>query len=276
MPSLYAKTLSQVVNDTLRYCNDYRGEEENGFTWLRSEVIARANDLLLELVQKTGILRDTQTIPLKKDINIYDLPPDCIRPLRFMIHGLGGNIVLPRTMSELDLQGQPLAVKGDPYYFLRDHLAPSQVAFFPTPYRTGSTFTRDSDYGLLRQIKDADGNLLPFDANLPLRRIRGVPFVRRGNGGIIREVISTYGNMQVTFVRAPEKWGDPEKYPDSDIPDWIHPHLKYGVAEKVLISSKRPLHALKLQRAVLKWAAARFELQRHCDYLGPMAGMESV
>ncbi len=275
MVSSYAKTLKQVVNDTLRYVSDYRGDEANGFTWLRSEVISRANDLILELVQKTGILRDTQTIHLIDGTNIYDLPSDCIRPLRFMIHGLGGTIVLPRTMSELDLIGQPLAVEGDPYYFLRDHLDPSQVAFFPTPYREGSTFTRDSDYGLLRGIEDADG-YLPFDANKPLRRIRGVPFVRRGDGQIIREVISTYGNIQVTFVRAPEIWLDPEKYPDADIPDWIHPHLKYGVAEKVLISSKKPLHALKLQRATLKWSAARFELQRHCEHLGPMVGMEPV
>ena len=275
MSSAYAKTLRQVVNDTFRYCNDYRGDGTNGFSWLWSEVAARANDLLLELVQKTGILRDTQTIHLIEGTNIYDLPPDCIRPLRFMIHGLGGAIVLPRTVSELDLQGQPLAIEGDPYYFLRDHLGPSQVAFFPTPWRDGSTFTRDSDYGLLRGIEDADG-YLPFDANKPLRRIRGVPFVRRGDGRIIREVISTYGNIQVTFVRAPERWLDPEKYPDSDIPDWIHPHLKYGVAEKVLVSSKKPLHALKLQRATLKWASARFELQRHCEHLGPMVGMEPV
>ena len=276
MVSPYAKTLRMVVNDTFRFVNDFRGDGKDGFVWSWSELASRANELILDLVRETGILRDTQTIILEEDLNIYDLPPDCIRPLRFMIHGLQGSLILPRTMSELDLVGQQMNVEGDPYYFIKDLLGPDQICFFPTPYRDGSSFTRDSPTGLLRQIKDAEGNYITYDANLPLRRITGVPFTRRGDGRIIREVISPYGNIQVTFIRAPSFWTNPEGYPDSDIPDWIHKDLKYGVSEKVLVTSKLPLHKFKLPVAREKWLAAKWKLQRNIEYVGPLVGCEPV
>lgn len=275
MVSAYARTLTHVVASTLRFCNDYRGDNTDGFLWKWSETASRANDLVLDLVRRTGILRDTKTIVLEEDVNVYDLPPDCIRPLRFMVHGLQGSLILPRTMAELDLVGQPMNVEGDPYYFMADHLTWGQIAFFPTPYRDGSTFTRDSDYGLLRQVRDADGNL-PFDDNRPLRRIRGVPFVRGGDGQIIRELISPYGNVQVTYVRAPARWTDPNSYPDPDIPEFIHPFLKYGVSETILRSSKKPLHAIKLPIAKKKWNDAVLTLQRHCEYQGSTKGLEPI
>ncbi len=276
MPSPYARTLRQVVNDTLRFCNDYRGDAVNGLIWQWAEVAAKGNDLLIDIVRRTGILRDTAIIQLQTDVSVYDLPPDCVRPLRFMVNGLGGTLILPRTMSELDLQGQPMNVEGDPYYFMRDLLGPDQVAFFPTPYQDGSTFTRDSDYGSLRGIQDAEGNYLPYDANLPLRRIAGVPFVRTGDGHIIREVISPMGNIQVTYVRAPANWSGTDVYPDDGIPEFIHKDLKFGLAELILPASKKPLHILKLARAKQKWANVIFNLQRIAESQGAMAGMEPV
>jgi len=265
-----------VVNDTFRYCNDFRGDGVDGLIWLWSEVKGKTNALLLDMVRRTGILRDTGIVQLQANVNVYDLPPDCIRPLRFMVNGLGGTLILPRTMSELDLLGQPMNVKGDPYYFMRDLLGPDQVAFFPTPSQRGASFTRDSPYGLLRGVFDAYGNFIPYDANLALRRIAGVPFVRTGDGNIIREVISPTGNIQVTYVRAPANWTDPDGYPDDGIPEHTHKDLKYGLACEILPVSKKPLHILKLVRAKKKWDSVIYNLQRISEYQGAMSGMEPI
>lgn len=276
MTSPYAKTLRMVINDTLRYCNDYRGDGKDGRLWTWAECQDRANYVLMDMVRRTGILKATRTIPLQKDVSIYDLPLDCVRILRVGIHGIEGNVILPTTQAEMDLIRQPMSTKGDPFKFLRDIMAPNQICFYPIPYRDGSATSRDSDYGLLRQIKDADGNLLPFDGNLALRRVRGVPFARSGDGGIIREVISTYGNVQVTYIRNPAKWEDPEGYPDADIPVYTHYNLKHGIAERLLPTSRRKIHIIKYQRSKIKWAKVMADLQVYAERVGPLVGIEPV
>lgn len=272
MPTNYARDLREVINETLRLVNDYQGDGKNGKTWAWTEVRKEAQSLLLDLVRKTGILKNTQVIPLLKDQQVYDLPPDCIRLLRVNIHGYGGWVLLPREASEYDLMGSPQDESGDPGNFFRDILPPGQIGVNPIPNRDGSTFTRDSTTGLLREIRDADGNTIDFDANRPLRRIKGVPFTRSGTGRLIREVISPYGNLQVTYVRAPAKWEKPNSYPDADIPEYIHKDLKYGVAARVLAGSRKPLHLLKRKRFLMKWQAVERNLQRRTEHKGPMAG----
>jgi len=270
LPSSYARTLRQVINDSLRLCNDYQGDGKNGKTWTWLEVRREAQGLLLDLVRRTGILKDTQVIPLTEDDQVYDLPSDCIRLTRVNIHGYSGFILLPRQMSEDDLVGRTQDESGYPTRFFRDILPPGQIGVHPIPNQDGSSFTRDSNTGLLRQIKDADGNYIEYDANRPLRRISGVPFTRRGRGRIIREVISPYGNIQVTFIRVPDLWVKPAAYPDSDIPEYIHKDLKYGIAARLLMGSKKKIHILKRKRFGLKWRTVIGNLQRHTEYKGPM------
>ena len=145
MVTAYAKTLTQVVDDTLRFCNDFKGTGADGVTWTWAEVKGRASQLLIDLVRKTGCLRATATIILAAGTSVYNLPSDCIRPLRFTFDGFDGTLVLPRTISELDLQGVELSTSGDPYYFMRDTLGPSQIAVYPKPQTAGDPATEEGN-----------------------------------------------------------------------------------------------------------------------------------
>lgn len=227
MVSPYARTLAQVVDDTLRFVNDFKGTGQDGYLWKWNEVKARANDLVIDLVRRTGLLRHTDKITLEEDVNVYDLPVDCIRPLHLMLDGVDGTLVLPRSLNELDFQGQPIAISGDPYYVYRDVLLPTQIGFFPTPSSDGSA----TDYS---------------------------------------------GNILVVYVRAPLMWDNPDSYPDPEIPDWCHKDFKYGLAEMILPTSNKPLHISKLVRAKKKWMRTVYQVQRICEFAGPLTGMEPV
>lgn len=277
MPSSYALTLRDVINGALRLCNDFTEDGNDGrmFTW--DEARRKLWESLIQLAVETGILKDVQLIPLTVNSQIYDLPPNCVRLLRVQMNGPVGKIVLPKSVLEYDMAGQGISSLGDPENFFRDkYLPPNQIGFVPIPRTSGSTFTRDSDYGLLREIVDGDGNRLPFDDNLALRRITGVPFIRSGDGNIIRGIVSPYGNIQVTYVRVPDKWIEPGNYPDSDIPEYVHKDFKYGIAEKLLFGARKKLFQVKQKRFAWKWQNTLDDLKRYSQHMGNMANMEAL
>lgn len=278
MPSSYARTLRQVINGAFRLINDYQGNGKDGklFTWLEARTMAQ--DVLLEMVRRTGILRDSRIIFLQADTQTYSLPDDCIRILRVGLNRARGTVVLPTSFAERDYQQLARSSEGEPFEFYRDHtLAMNQIGFIPTPSQDGSSFTRDSDYGLLRRVVDEDGNALPFDANTGgLRTVRGVPLHVAGNARIIRELISLYGNIQVAYVRAPEKWVNPDAYPDADIPDFVHKDLKYGLAAILCSYSRRRIHQFKFARFSARWGSVVGKLQRHAETTGPLDEMKPM
>jgi hypothetical protein len=290
--SVYARTVQQIIDDSFRLCLDFRGSGTDGRLWKYSEVLDDLNFALIDLAKNSGILRGTAVVPITAGVNVYNLPADCIRPLRFMIHGLQGKFLLPTSKTKRDLQRLPFTPTGDPRYFFREFLAPNQVGFFPTPSQTGSTFTEGAGFGggtfggggynigdgggnsitpgILRGISDADGHI-PFDANKPLRAIRGVPFTRLGGDGkIIRNIISPQGNIQVWYLRTPEVVERQNQYPDVGIPEFIHMWIKYGVAARMCMYSKRQVHQDKLKRFLMTWRGAVNRLKRFATWQGPM------
>lgn len=270
MPSAYSKTVRQMGDAALRLLGDYQGSGKNGRQWTWIEVERALKDTVFALAAATGILKKVQTIQLEENVAVYDLPDDCIRVLRVGIHGLSGRVVLPASMAEYDYQSQDTAATGFPTQFFRDILSPNQIGFYPMPSRAGSSFTRDSAYGLLRRLTDGDGNALPLDANRPLRQIRGVPFRRSGTGYVIRDVISTYGNVQVVYVRAPDFPTNPSETIDSEIPDYVHKDIPYGACLRLMAGSRKGIHRVKMRRFILKWNNALFDLRRRCEHKGPL------
>lgn len=266
--SAYARNLSEIVEGAQRIVGDYVRPQSNGLVWAWSEVHEAANDTILDLVNRTHVLKDVRVVSLRSGVNIYDLPPDCLRPLRVGMHGASGYVVLPKSMEEVDLEGVSRAALGDPLTFFLDFLKPNQIGVLPIPYRDGSSMARDSDYGLLRRVEDGVGDVLPQDSSRPLRVIRGVPIERSGNGEIIREVVSPNGNLRVHFVRTPAIMNLPGDYPDRDIPEWVHPDIKYGVAARLLIYRRGKLDRIKLERFSRKWLRAATRLQRISEYQG--------
>jgi hypothetical protein len=277
MPSSYARKLGQIIDDTLRLCGDYTGSRKNGELWTIHEVKDAINDIVYQLVLDTNILRDTRTIHIEADTYVYTLPADLLRLLRVSLHGTNGTIMFPKSTTEYDLVRGNRADSGDPTHFQTDlDLAYNQISFVPTPNTTGGETSRDSDYGLLRSISDGS-DYLEYDDNRPLRRIRGLPFTRSGTGRIIREVISPYGNIQLTFVRVPAMMEDfDDDYPDPDIPDYVHKDIKYGAASLLLEGSKRGIDSLKLIRCQRKWGAVSAKLQRNSEHQGPMREVSPV
>lgn len=268
-PSPYARTLLQVVSDTQRLCNDYIAQGKDGDTWTWMEMKSAVQDTILDMVRRTGILRESRVIFLDEDEQVYDLPDDCIRLLRVGLNKITGSIALPTSISHRDMAGLSRSSEGQPTDFYRDHsLGPNQIGFIPTPGESGSTFLRDSDYGLLRRIIDSEGNELEFDANKALRRIVGIPISMSGRSHIIRELVSLYGNIQVNYIRAPEKWDRPNTYPEDDILPYIHKDIKYGAAARILKSSKKRLLIMKQGRFEVKWNRILGKLQRYAETMG--------
>lgn len=268
MPS-YARTLRDVINGALRLCGDYRGDGVSGKIWSWSEVRTMIQDELLDLCRRTGILKESRIIFLEEDEQVYDLPPDCIRILRVGINKFTGAVVLPTSISERDYQGLARSSEGTPLEFYRDHtLAPNQIGFIPTPNEDGSKMTRDQDYGLLRRVTNADGDAMTFDDNLALRRITGVPISLSGDGQIIRDFASLYGNVWVNYVRAPAKWEKEDEYPDSDFPEYVHKDFKYLTAIRMLKMGDKAIHGLKKKRFQAKWIMIEQGLQRNAEHHG--------
>ncbi len=262
MADEHRKNLGQIVDSALTLIGDFRGAGLDGHWNTRAESRAIARRVYLSLVRDTGILRDTATIPIIANTHVYDLPNDLLRPIRIGMDGPEGYTLIANSAWAIETSGLKLVDKGSPYYFYRDIFSPSQIAVYPEPQTTGSTMTRDSDYGLLRAIRDADGNYLPYDANLPLRDIRGVPFMRSGTGQIIREVISPLGNLYITYVRSPGEFINDNDFPDSDIPTTIHKDFRFGVAEILLEPKHDNLSKLKHEAFKGVWRRAKDRLKK--------------
>jgi hypothetical protein len=269
----YSKTLDSIMLATHRLCGDAipNGSHYDGRIWRWQEVAYAINRATLEAVDRAGGLRSARVIPLTEGVGVYDLPEDCLRLLRVNMHGMDGWIVLPTSLTELDLAQSCRVATGDPVNFYREFLKSNQIGVLPIPGRDGSTFDRDSPYGLLRQVKDEDGNLMPFDDNLPLRGIRGVPFERSGDGSIIREIISPYGNLSIHYVRSPAKMVNLDDYPDSGIPEWFHRYLAYGASVFLMRYRRDKLSQMKVKIFGVKWSKATRRLQTQIEYAGPMS-----
>jgi len=269
MASAYAKTVRMMVNDTLRLCADYYGDGQDGRNWMWSEAQAAVKDAVFNMTRETEVLKESSLVPLTENVAVYDLPPNCLRILRVGIHGLAGRVVLPRAMAEYDYQQKNTSATGFPYEFFRDILSPNQIGVYPTPSQTGGDFTRDSDYGLLRQLTDADGARIPFDGNRALRRLAGVPFTRTGSGNIIREIIAPYGNLFLTYVRTPEFPTNPDHFIDSGIPEYVHKDIRYGAALLLLPQQSTTVTAMKVKKFAYKWKDAKFRLMTRSRHKGP-------
>lgn len=273
--SYYARKLGQIVDDALRLCRDFRAEGGDGRKWRWNEVVEIVNDVILNVSKRTGILRDVGVIPVVANTNVYDLPANCVKVLRVGINGMEGTVLLPTTVTKVDLVRNARSATGEPVEFFREFLASNQIGFFPVPSITGSTFTRDHDHGLLRRISDADG-VLPFDAGRPLRRVRGVPFEVSGQGRIVRELWSPYGNIEVWYQRNPSKMSLYSDYPDSGLPEFFHPYIKYGVALQLLGFTTLKLHVEKTKRFGPIWNRTVLGLRRVVDFTGPMTEMRPL
>lgn len=268
----YAKKLASIVSATQRICGDKAPDGTYGRIWTWLEVVDVVNRATLEAVDLAGGLRASAVVPLEEDVNVYDLPPDCLQLTRVSMHGLEGYVVLPTTVTEIDLVGGTRAATGDPLQFFREFLDPDQIGVLPIPYQDGSTSTRNSNYGLLRGIRDADGNYLPFDATTGgLRRIAGVPFQRTGDGRIIREVISTYGNLTVEYIRTPSSMKRPDDYPDSGLPEWFHKDIRYGAAAMLLRYRRNRLDQARRKVFAVRWLRACMKLKTRMQHQGPMS-----
>jgi hypothetical protein len=276
MTSPYAKTARAMTDDALRLVGDFHGSGADGKWWLYTEAVAALKWAVLELVRKTGILKSIQVIPLKEGYYIYDLPWDCLRPLRFDTDGRSGTVISPVPISEMDYAGEDHDTDGTPTQFFKDILNHNQVGFVPNPDEAGSSYSADSDYLLLRRLTDSDGGELSYDDELALRRISGAPFVRVGDGSIIRWVISPEGNITVTYVRAPSFPDDLGDYIDGEIPVWCHKDLKYGAALWLMTGYDSAIWRAKKQVFTRKWRAMLGQVQRLCEHKGPLDAAEPM
>lgn len=269
MPSYYARTVAQILDGALRLCLDFRLSGGDGRIWRYAEVLDELNFTLTDLAKNTGILRDVGIIPIVADTNVYDLPADCIRPLRFALSGMDGTVLSPSTLTYYDLKREARTTEGDPTEFYREFLNHNQVGFFPIPSTAGNTSTNDTNHGLLRKIVDDDG-VVPFDASGPLRRIKGTPLVIEGTDDVIRQVVEPDGNIEVWYVRIPYKLTRQDQYPDPGFPEFIHMWLRYGVAARMCMYSRKKVHAEKLQRFSLIWRMAVNRVKRISRWQGPI------
>ena len=265
----YEKNLRQLVNLTLRFASDYRGDYKNGKSFTVQEVIDSLNEAMLDLAIATGVLKSVSLIIPEADTAIYTLPANCLRPLQLKLNGLQGTLLLPRQISQYDYERDPTSDSGDPVTFYRDKgLAYNQIGFIPIPATAGSQAATTSA-GLMRRISDGT-NDLTYDANRALRRVTGRPIEYGGDGRVIRGLASNEGNITVHYVRNPARITKHSETPDPEFPVWIHKDLKYGAARYLLRGSKVPIHSLKGQVATAKWQTLKFRLMERSEDTGPM------
>ncbi|MEM5787632.1 MAG: hypothetical protein AAGU11_09955 [Syntrophobacteraceae bacterium] len=255
MRTIYARNLAQIIDGTLRLCGDFVRPGGNGRKYARDEITSVANDALLNTVRDLGLLKEWGIIQLTKDIAIYQLPPDCLRPLRLCYHGTSrAYIVLPASLNQIDLYGGTMTATGSLTSFFRDHLAYNQIAVLPVPSASGSATTASPDtYGLLR---GATGDIAIDPGSGALRSVGGMDqFIRMGSGSIVRGIASPDGNIEINYLRSPRKMILEDDYPDEDIPDWIHPDLKFLIAAKILAYKRDRISRVKAGAFANKWLA---------------------
>lgn len=235
MPSSYAQTAQQIIDDAFRLCLDFRGSGRDGRIWRYSEALDEFNFTLIDLAKNTGILRASYIFPIQVNVNIYDLPRNYVRPLRFVMNGdTQGRFLLPKTLTRDDLMRLPTTPKGDPTHFFKEFLPSNKIGFFPIPSQTGTPTTGMSD------------------------------------------TTDTKGNVQMWYMRSPTPQISITDYPDSGIPEFIHMWLKYGVAARMCMYSKRKIHQQKLQRNILVWRMAVNRLKRLGMWQGPLQGVRPL
>jgi len=273
----YARKFNEIVDDTLRICLDFRGKGQDGYTIKQDEVLPAAKWAINELVRRSSCLREVGVVGLSDGTGIYDLPPDLLRLQRVGFNNLKGYVILPTSVTEVDMYGGAFEPEGDPVKFYREMLADDQIGLMPVPGTDGSTFTPAGSlpYGNIRELVDADGNELPITSpstrtgtgESGLGRISGIPFRVRGGGRPLREVISPYGNVTIHYVRKPDNDG---KYPDEGLPEWVHKDVKYGAAAYVLQYRREPKLRQLAARYSAKWDMVIGKVRRRTFHRGPM------
>lgn len=267
---MYQRSLTEITDDTLRLLRDYRGTGADGkfFTW--QEVLTRVKRTVRDMVVSTGVLKGIRSIIIQEGVYVYSLPNDCIRLLRASVNGLDGRVILPVSRGESDYKRSSLpTTEGTPETFFRDILPPDKIGFVPGAALDGSTFSRDSLYGLIRQITDGSSNL-PYDSDQALRDVDNIDIrlLRSGDGYIIRDLLNPFGNIQVTYVRIPEIPEDPNGFIDSEIPEFVHKDIKYGATLDLLRSQPGQFETSKRQYFEIKWYNVLRMLQRHAEHKG--------
>jgi len=195
------------------------------------------NEAVEEFCERTSMLRTHQIIQLYEDVYLYDLASDVFRVSRVWFSDFSGWCVCHGHSRAWCSWGGTYDLTGDVHTYFRDLVPRGQIWVYPVPHQDGSSFIRDSEFGLLRAIRDDDGNYLTFDANRALRTIDGCMFEVTGAGHIIREVIVTTGNLRVDYERYPVRMSNEDDYPDStnqEIPDHYHKVIPFLAAGNLL------------------------------------------
>lgn len=244
MPAWYARTLGQIVDDTLRLCVDFRGAGQDGRVWTRSEVIEAVNSVVLNQVKKTAPLKTSAIIQLQEGISVYDLPIDCILPLRFVFGSSSTveTLMTPKSRTEFDLVGQQLNMEGVPSSFTNEFVEVRKFVVSPAPQR-----------GSLDVVVAEDGELVIVDDEY---LISGQP--------------PLLDNVKVYYVRSPSLLSNESSYPDSAFPEFAHHWIKYGAAQELMRHSRKPLHQKKSVVFYKKWIAASMRLSSIMVKSGPM------
>jgi len=269
---MYKRTITQITDDTLRLCRDFRGTQRNGKTWTWQEVKNQVVRAIRDMVVYTGLLKGIRSILVQEGVYIYDLPPDCIRLLRAAVNGLEGHVIMPKDRAAYDYEASVLpGTPGAPLTFFRHILPPDKIGFVPITGEDGSEFSRDNIYGLLRNITDQT-NVLPYDADQALRDIENLEMrmTQAGDGQIIRDLLNPFGNIQVTYIRMPLIPDSPDEYMDSDIPIYVHKDIKYGACLPLLRSQLDQLSTQKRQYFEMKWFSVLSGLQRYAEHKGEL------
>ena len=129
----YARTLGTVIDDTLKLCNDFTGAGNEGFRYTRAEVQFAIRTVYLEIVRSTGVLKGSDSILLVEDQQVYNLPTDCIYPVRAALRNGTAQVIFPKSTDETDRSFLHIGDTGKPLWTLRDNLLFNQIGVNPTP-----------------------------------------------------------------------------------------------------------------------------------------------
>lgn len=130
----FQRTLGEAIDDTLKVCNDYRGTGLDGLRWTRTEVKHAIRSLYMDFVRTTASAKGSTTITLVEDQNVYDLPDDCLFPIRITSSfGTSAYIMTSGAVKDLDTVGYPINAGGTPYSHFRDTLRHNEIGVWPMP-----------------------------------------------------------------------------------------------------------------------------------------------
>ena len=166
MASPYARTLLQIVDDTLRLCNDFESSGASGRMFTRAEAIERINDVVLEMASTASMLKATTIIRLVADTNVYDMPDDFIRFLRITLLNDEGEeswVVLPRGAERVVLTGIIKDGSSLPDQFFQDTLNENQLGIWPIVETSGDV-AEDAGNLRVRYLKKPDVMTLESDS----------------------------------------------------------------------------------------------------------------